>query len=283
MTGRIPARVVKLAATALTALVAFALAATSASATQEVVYNDLPATNPGNVVSQAYEATQLGQFGGEVEVAGKFKGSGGGISFGMSSWGCQRIEPVEGENECVTTPGAKFELPVTLSINAVGPGNSVGTLLQTVTRTVKIPYRPSQNDKQCGFAFKGEWYDAHLHSCFHGLYTTITIPTKPTFIWPAQAIVSLAFNTSDYGVTPQRPQPCNSTAAGCPYDSLNVGLIEAGEKPSIGEDPFPTNAYQNSTTPGNYCDGGLGGTGVFRLDAGCWEGYQPMIRIKATA
>jgi hypothetical protein len=30
-----------------------------------------------------------------------------------------------------------------------------------------------------------------------------------------------------------------------------------------------------------YCDGGTGGTGTFRLDAGCWTGYQPAFQVKA--
>ncbi len=51
--------------------------------------------------------------------------------------------------------------------------------------------------------------------------------------------------------------------------------------PSVGTDPQPENAYQNSQTAANYCDKGVGGTGVFRLDAGCWTGYQPLLRVRA--
>ena len=58
--------------------------------------------------------------------------------------------------------------------------------------------------------------------------------------------------------------PCNSTSAGCPYDSLNVGLTEpanpespAPVAPSVGANPAPDAAYQDSQTAGNYCDGGL--------------------------
>ena len=39
----------------------------------------------------------------------------------------------------------------------------------------------------------------------------------------------------------------------------------------------------NSAFGGNYCDGGTGGTGIFRLDTapGCWTGYQPIFQLKA--
>jgi hypothetical protein len=46
--------------------------------------------------------------------------------------------------------------------------------------------------------------------------------------------------------------------------------------------PAPESAYQNSTTAGNYCDTGIGGTGTFRLDSGpppCWTGYQPLFQV----
>ena len=99
--------------------------------------------------------------------------------------------------------------------------------------------------------------------------------------WPAKAIISVAYNTSDYGVK-QRPQPCNSEVRGCPYDSLNVGVTEPGtETPSVGTDPQPNDAYFNTTYAPYYCDGGLGGTGTFRLDAGCWTDEQPLIHLSA--
>lgn len=32
---------------------------------------------------------------------------------------------------------------------------------------------------------------------------------------------------------------------------------------------------------GAYCDNGVGGTGSFRLDEGCWTGYLPAIKVEA--
>jgi hypothetical protein len=39
--------------------------------------------------------------------------------------------------------------------------------------------------------------------------------------------------------------------------------------------------YQNTTYGSLYCDGGSNGTGTFRLDAGCWAGYLPGIKVEA--
>ena len=31
--------------------------------------------------------------------------------------------------------------------------------------------------------------------------------------------------------------------------------------------------------PWSYCDGGAGGTGVFRFDDGCWGGFNPLVQF----
>jgi hypothetical protein len=41
--------------------------------------------------------------------------------------------------------------------------------------------------------------------------------------------------------------------------------------------------FLNSATPAVYCDGGTGGTGTFRLDDGCWTGYNPLVRFTVKA
>ncbi|HEX3509978.1 MAG TPA: hypothetical protein VHT27_02645 [Solirubrobacteraceae bacterium] len=279
MIERIPARAGMLAAAALLAMIALGLCAGAASAETEVVYNNLPAANPGNVVSQAFEATQTGQFGGLVQLGGTNR-KGGSVTIAMSSWGCQHGS-YPGTPECTTEMGARFPATITLNVHAAGPGDEVGATLRSITRTFNIPYRPSQNDRMCKGGSFGAWYYAKLKACFHGRYTRITFPVG-RFTWPSQAIVSVAFNTSDYGAVPQRPQPCNSEVQGCGYDSLNVGLTEPGAAtPSVGSDPLPEAAYQDSQTSSNFCDSGVGGTGVFRLDSGCWNEYQPLVEVKA--
>ena len=97
---------------------------------------------------------------------------------------------------------------------------------------------------------------------------------------PDDVIVSLAYNTTHYGYSPiGESAPCYSSSGGCGYDALNVALD--GNSPSICSQPRPDDGWLNSTWGGAYCDGGAGGTGTFRLDAGCWTGYQPQLRLKA--
>jgi len=288
MGGRIPTRARRLACAAVVASGVLAMTAGTASAENQVVYDNLPATAPGNVVSEAFEATQTGQFGGEVELAGSAR-KAGTVVVGMSSWACEQ-GAWTGTPECKSEAGVTFSLPVTLNINAVGPGNAVGPLLRSVRKTFNMPYRASQNNVKCKNE-KGEpdgaWYDAHNKQCFHGRYFTIAFSTAG-MTWPSKAIISVAYDTSDYGTEPQRPKNCNILTQGCPYDSLNVGLTEPPEAehptavaPSVGTDPQPENAYQNTKYAPYYCDGGVGGTGTFRLDSGCWTGYQPLIEVRA--
>jgi len=111
MDGRIPARTSRLIGAILAATFALAVMAGAASAESEVIYNNLPSPTPGNVVSEAFEATQTAQFGGAVEFTGTNR-KGGMLSIGMSSWACQKGSWT-GTPECVTEPGAKFEWPIT--------------------------------------------------------------------------------------------------------------------------------------------------------------------------
>jgi hypothetical protein len=257
-----------------------ALAPASAGATGTVIYNNIPAPLPPNVVSQAFQATQLGEFGGQVEFAGASL-TKTTVAVGMSSWACQKGNWFEAT--CETEKGAKFAWPVTLHIYNVGTLNAVGTQITSLTKTFNMPFRPSDSAKCTG----GRWYAKG--QCYHGKLFRITFPLKGVVL-PSKAIISVAYNTSGYGAQPQGySNPCNATTAGCPYDSLNVGLTEPANEakpepvaPTVGADPAPESAYQNSMTAANYCDSGIGGTGSFRLDSGpppCWTGYQPLFQV----
>jgi hypothetical protein len=267
MTGKIP-RLGGLAAVLLAALAVVALTASAASAmvSYTPIYNNIPAPLPGNVASEAFEATSTSQFGGEVELAGPTSNNTK-VSVAMSSWACQSGGAEDGT--CVSAKGSKFTEPVTLHIYTVGAAESVGTQIASFTKAFKMPYRPSANPTKC--AGNGGWYKAG--NCFHGKLFKINFVLKGVTI-PSKAIVSVSYNTSDFGETPQRPQPCNSEPAGCPYDSLNVGGMEGS--PSVGSDPQPNSVYVSSTWTGAYCDGGAAGTGSFRFDPAlpsCVVGY----------
>jgi hypothetical protein len=270
---------------AVLALAGSAIGATGASATATVIYNNTPEKLPPNVVSQAFEATQLGQFGGQVEFAGA-SATTTSVSVVMSSWACQEGTWNASESTCKTARGAKFAWPITLHIYSVGAGNAVGTQIAGLTKTFKMPYRPTASAK-CTGSHIGGYYAAG--ACWHGKAFRITFPLRGVTL-PKQAIISVSYNTSGYGPEPQGYNTtCAKSIPGCFYDSLNVGLTEPPNEasptpvaPSVGANPAPEDAYQDSQTAANYCDKGLQGTGVFRLDSGlppCWTGYQPLFKV----
>jgi hypothetical protein len=260
MIGKIPSRVVKLITAALAVTAVFAVTSSAALAV-EVIYNDQPSPKPGNVVSQAFEATQTSSFGGQVEFGGTAR-TNPTVSVIMSSWACQTGAWYA--KNCKTTPGAKFEWPITFAVNAVGPGNSVGALLGSGSKLFKIAYRPSASPK-CTGPSAGAWY--HMGECFNGKAVKLALPLKIANL-PSKAIVTISYNTSDYGTTPQRPQTCNSEPQGCPYDSLNVGVQDGfetpgGTPPTVGAFPAPDIAYVNGAPEEE------------------WTGFQPLFEVKA--
>jgi hypothetical protein len=262
MIGKIPARIAKLATAMLAtgAVLAWATASAGAMVTYTPVYSNLPSPLPGNVPSEAIEATSSSEFGGEVELAGPTLNNTK-VTVAMSSWACQSGGAEDGS--CVSTKGAKFEWPVTLHIYTAGAGDSVGTQIASLTKTFKMPYRPSANPTCTGNPDLGGWKS--MGNCYHGKLFKATFVLKGVSI-PSKAIVSVAFNTTDYGAEP--------THVPGPYDSLNVGGFEG--PPSVGSDPQPASDYINSLWTGAYCDAGTAGTGSFRFDPAlpsCAPGY----------
>jgi hypothetical protein len=171
---------------------------------------------------------------------------------------------------------------VTFNVYNVGNDRtSVGSLVATRTQTFSIPYRPSSDPVHCDAQ---TWSDGH-GNCYHGIAANITFDFASMHVLlPNKVIYGVQYNTSGYGPNPYGyATACNATSAGCPYDSLNVGL---GPTVNVGSEPFPGTAYQDSVTGGQYCDGGAGGTGTFRLDSPgspCWAGFVPAVQFSATS
>jgi hypothetical protein len=273
VTGRIHASAAKFVVAILAITAVLAVTAGAASAvTYAPIYKNIPSTFPGNSPSQAFEATSTSEFGGRVEVESATKDNTK-VTVAMSSWACQSGGAEDGT--CVTAAGATFSWPVTLKIYLPNPNGSVGPQIAQLTKTFKMPYRPSANPTKC--PGNGGWYQKG--NCYHGKLFKITFPLQGVYL-SDKAIVSVAYNTSNYGAEPQGP---SCTIPGCPYDSLNVG-VENGfaETPisslSIGEQPLPNDAYLSSTWTGAYCNGAEG-TGTFRLDPGCWGIFQPLFEV----
>jgi hypothetical protein len=232
-----------------------------------VVYDNTPSPLPGNLPSQSFEATQSSEFGGQIAL-GTGPRTNPVITATLSSWGCQNGSWSAGN--CQTTPGAKFGEPITLNIYNVGPNNSVGSLIATDTKTFQIPYRPSADPVHCTGTDAGKWFDGT--KCFNGLATKVSWDLSSASLkLPSNVIVSLSYNTSDYGYQPYGDNtPCHATTAGCGYDSLNIALGQTS--PSVGGNPTPDGGYLNSA----------GGTGVFQFDPTGYTGYQPAIQVSTT-
>jgi len=259
------------------ALLLLTLGATQAFG--QKIYDNIPNPLPGNLPSVGFEANQANQFGDRVQFAGTSRTLTTVVQ-GMSSWGCQKGH--WNTANCVTTPGATFLHPIKLNIYNVAAGNQVGSLIASVTQTFAIPFRPSASIN-CVGTDAGKWYQASSATCFNGYATTITFNlTGLGIVVPNQVIFGIEYNTTHYG-NPAigESAPCYTSLGGCGYDSLNV--LTTADPPTVGVNPAPSDAYFSTLTAANYCDGGAGGVGTFRLDAGptCWTGFKPTIRFNA--
>ncbi len=309
MTGKILASAAKMAAVIFATTIVLAVTVATAGAT--VLYNNIP-LKPAALPAEGFECCQVAQFGGAVEFSQEARQKNDitfTVTVGMDSYACE-FGSWLGKPECVTpTAGAKFKWPVTLRINDLGPGNAVGELIAEETKEFEMPYRLSQNNTYCTGKEAGAWYDRKTHECYIDNFFTISYRVKVPKI-QRRAIISVAYNTSDYGEHPQRPQPCNEatiehsteTYDDCPYDSLNVAVnsiykeVGPGEyeaqptAPSTGTDPLPEEVFANSRYSLVYCEkttepplGQFGATGVYesgpKAGKGCWTYEQPAIKV----
>jgi len=268
MTGRIP----KLAVAMLVASAALAVTAGTASATPVAIYNNIPSPLPGSLQSQSFEAGATSEYGGQVAFeAGSWKNPT--VTVTMDTWAC--FEGSWYEANCKTPAGAKFEWPVTISLYEVGAGNTVGAKIAAGSQTFKMFYRPSANATKCTGANAGKWWYGKDGRCYNGKSFKLSLALKVAKL-PAKAIVSVSYNTSDWGIAP--------THVPGPYDSLNVA--ETNAPATVGEVPLPEEAYITSAYASEYC--GSGAFPGFGLTP-CTEGaqprskYQPAIEVKASA
>ena len=213
----------------LSGLVATPAVAASGTAT---IYDSTVTPLPGNVPSEAFEATQTAEFGNQVSFAGTDLPVDS-VVVTLSSWGCEDGHWYN--DTCTTTPGSTFNEPITFTIYNVGAANAVGTVIASSTQTFAIPYRPSADNSHCTGANLGEWYDAASATCFNGEADNVTF-SFPDVVVPNTVIYGIAYNTSDYGYSPYGDATaCHSSSGGCGYDSLNVGLSDEPPKPECGQ------------------------------------------------
>lgn len=259
---------VKLTLGSTMAVLALAVVAGPAAAASPPVYNSIPDTLPGNVVSVGFQATSTSEFGDYITFGGTERARANlPVTVVMSIWACQ----TGGMDTCATTPGATFAQPLTLTIYAVDHSGAVpatGTQLLQTTQTFNLPYRPSRDDTgHCQASGFYPWYSTAEGICYSGLAheVTFTLPAGPNL--PSEVIWSIAFNTETHGYNP--------TGVSGPYNSLNVGAQTFASEAFSGTDNEPDGAFTNSTWSGGYGDGGAGGIGIFRDDTG-WTGNRPL-------
>jgi hypothetical protein len=252
-------------------LTAGAMAATAAAAGAETIYDNIHSPNAKNLVSLGYEATQTSEFGGLVQFAGADR-TNPTVTIQMSSWACQNLE---GGEACHTEKGASFSWPITLNVYERA-GEAPGAKLASETLAVNVPFRPSANNKHCHVTEEGVvgWGSG----CFNGKAFRVNFHLAGVTL-PPEAILSVAYNTTDYGAEPTH-------TANVGEDSLNLGLTEppnfeapTAVAPSVGSDPLPEDAFVNSLNSENY--GGKGTVGSFSI-AGEWTGFQPIFLVRAS-
>lgn len=247
-----------------------ALVAAPAMAAGPTAYRNIPSTLPGNVVSEAFEATSTSEFGDMIQLGGSERSSAKlPVTVVMSIWACE----TGGSADCATTPGATWNQPLTLklySVKDVGGTPTVDAVLLTKSQTFALPFRPSRDTTgHCDASGFYPWYSTAEKKCRNGLARAITFALPSGVTLPEQLIWSISFNTTHYGYTP-------IGGKGGPYDSLNVGA-DTLETPSVGKDVQPAGVFQNSHWAGAYGDKGSGGIDTFRYDPTGWTDNAPLV------
>src|SRR5262249_812888 len=204
-----------------------------------VAYNSIPGPLPPNLPSLGYQANQTAEFGDLIQFTGTSLAVTH-VTLVMSDWALASDWPS-------FNTGPTGNHPITLNlynVNNSGPNPAPGTLIATRTNTFPIPWRPVADPTCPG----GTAWRAGDLNCYNGLAFTITFDFTGTTV-PSQIIYGVSYNTLTWGYNP--------IGVDGPYESLNFGLTTAA--PSTGSNPFPDTAYWNTTTAGNYADGGAGG------------------------
>jgi hypothetical protein len=250
-----------------------------------VAYNAMPfgAVNCATY-SVGFEADSASELGDEVHLAGSSRELVS-LSVLFASWGCQSGHWFSGD--CATTPGATFTHPITATIYAVADCSGTpcpGAPLATTTGTFTIAYRPSADPVKCTGPDAGKWFNTAAGLCKPQISQVLTFAFAPGTILPDDVIWTVAFNTTHYGSAPiGEGAACFSSSGGCPYDSLNVGAETFTGAPYAGTDVDPNGAFFDSSAAAFYCDGGVGGVGVLRLDtsvSSCWDKNKPLGAIR---
>jgi hypothetical protein len=237
-----------------------ALAGSGASVggSAKAVYNAIPASVSANVPSVGFEATGTNEFGDAVGLASSAR-TLQSMSVLLSSFGCASGH--WNTSDCLTTKGATFPVALTFTIYKIDGT----TVLAQEQQTFDVLYRPSADFTHCTAADAGKWYNASDKSCNNGLPQLFKMSFPAGITLDDQVIWTVAYNTTHYGHSPLTEQAvCYSTAAGCGYDSLNVGAKSYTNAPFAGTDLDADEAFVNGAPESG------------------WTGFRPLASISAS-
>ena len=213
------------------------------AAQADVLYSTLPGLSVHDEPSMGYQATQTSEFGSMVQISASVA-SLDRATVALSNWAFESAFPEVGNS-------TGFSLPVTLNLYNINAGDTVGSIISSVTTNALITWRPEPSGgcDSNGYLADGNCYGGSI-SYVNFEFGGISIPQQ--FIW------GLAFNTQNFGSSPY----------GTPgaYDALNIAI--SSDPPTTGTNPNPDTAYWNTADAGNYTDSGAGGVGTFRQDTG---------------
>ena len=242
------------------------------AATDQFVYNSLPASGVVSVPSEGAEATQFNQFGNEVILT---KASTvAKVSVTMVSWTCETGTWDAGD--CVTTGTPTFPTPITLTLYKHSIADLLtgevrpGAQIVKVTKTVNIGFRPS-SDTSCGLeGGVPTRYRGSDGQCHHGADQNIVFQLPNNTKLPQVVVWGVSYNTSTSG-----PNPLGGS--GHPQDSLNVGL---NPKATTGLNRTEQSIFWDTRNPANTC-GAPFVPGDFNRDGPCtnWAGNIPAAKF----
>ena len=231
-----------------------------AMTTRNVAYDSTPAKGTVSVPSVGPEAYSFNEVGDEVIL--RPHSTIGHVKVTMESWAC---ESGSWQSGCMTTPGATFKTPITLSLYRYSKRDATtgevkpGKLITQITKTFSIRYRPtSQSDTESRFMGK----DGQLHN---GIAQTISFPVNRNL--PNDVVWTVGYNTNTSGHA-----PLGHTS---PTDSLNVGL---SPRARVSHDRFPDSIIWDTRSAG-FTGGAPFVTGELNLDRDAWAGYVPAARF----
>jgi len=218
-------------------LIVIAAPLTANAVSLSTVYDATPAALPPNVASLGYEATSTSEFGDYVHLAGTDRKLGM-VTVTMSDWALFADYASDARYSANSTT---WTHPITVNVysNQLNSDGTPSTLLATKTQSVTIPWRPVADPTCAG----GTAWRASDGQCYNGIAFNATFDLSSLNVTlPNDVIVSIAYNTADYGASPIH-------LAG-PYNSLNVG-VPNNQTASVGTDDSADAVFWNTTYPGH--------------------------------